>query len=286
MTSEQLTFGETPKKAWKDETFIGFDTETSGRFPLVAEVVELAAVKWRGGKIIETFETFIRPTRPQDAKAISIHKITDEMVAQAPLMKDVLPRFLEFIGPDSILVAHNAPFDMGFLALEFEKYGIPLPSNKVICTSLLSLKTHPDLTSHRLVYLVSHFGIQVANFHRALEDSRACMEVAVKLMQALGETVSTDFILQTQGGALEWPKFSVSDLEANAVLSPLVEASRKQLVVDLTYSGGANPGQPRRITPHGIVRNPKGDYVVGLEHKENIEKRYYLNRVLEVKILD
>lgn len=273
------------KTLWKDQTFIGFDTETTGKYPLAAEVVEVAAVKWRAGKIIDKFESFIKPTQKMGDFVISIHKITNDMVADAPKASEVLPKFLDFI-KDDILVAHHAPFDMGFLSVELEKLKLPLPKSQVVCSSLLSRKVFPNTINHRLATLVQHFGIKVEHAHRALEDSKACLEVALKCMEKLGENATMDYVFQAQGGALEWDKYSVKDLLENSKVAALIEASQKQLLTEIVYEGGTNPGKPRNITPLGIVRNPQGDYVVGMDQAEQKEKRYYLNRITSTKILD
>ncbi len=271
---------------WKHQTFVGFDTETTGRFPLVAEIVEIAAVKWRDGKIIDKFESFVRPSKPMGEAVMKIHHISNEMVADAPFMKDVLPKFNDFISDGSILVAHHAPFDLGFLALEYEKLNMPLPTNKTLCTSLLSRKIFPKFINHRLATLVYEFKIKVASAHRALDDSRACLEAGIICMETLDKEATIDFVYGAQGGPLEWPRFSMTDLEKHEKFGALVEGSRKQLVLEIIYEGGASPGKPRNITPLGIVRNAEGDYVVGHCHTENKEKRYYLNRISSVKILD
>ncbi|MBK9294551.1 MAG: exonuclease [Oligoflexia bacterium] len=270
---------------WKEQTFIGFDTETTGKYPLAAEVVEVAAVKWRSGKIVDKFESFVRPKEKMSDFIIGIHKITNEMVENAPLAKEVLPKFLEFI-KDGILIAHHAPFDMGFISAELEKLNLNLPTNKVICTSLLSRKLFPHTLNHRLATLVEYFGIKVVHAHRALEDSKACLEIALKCMEKVGESATMELIYQAQGGALEWSNYSVKDLNENPQYSALVEASQKKLLTEIVYEGGSNPGKPRNIIPQGIVRNPQGDYVVGFDNSDQKEKRYYLNRIKSSKILD
>ncbi len=272
-------------KPWAEYTFVGFDTETTGKFPLVAEIVEVAGVKWRNGQVIDTFQSLVKPKEKMGDFVISIHHITNEMVVHAPVISDVLPQFEAFI-KDSILIAHHAPFDMGFLALEYEKLKIPLPESKVICTCLLSQKTNPKSTNHRLATLVALFGVKVDQAHRALADSRACLEVGLKCMEAVGPQATLEDIYKAQGGGLDWNRHSMKDLLQNETTRNIVEAASKQLVLEITYQGGSNPGQPRNITPQGLVRNPIGDYVVGLCHRENREKRYYLNRILTAKILD
>ena len=111
-------------KPWTDYTYVAFDTETSGKFPLVAEIVEIAAVKWRQGKIIDTYQTLVKPDRLMGEAVIKIHHITNEMVANAPRIHEVIDGFDQFI-KESILIAHHAAFDLGFLTIEFEKLNRP-----------------------------------------------------------------------------------------------------------------------------------------------------------------
>jgi len=128
--------------------------------------------------------------------------------------------------------------------------------------------------------------VKMGQAHRALEDSRACLEVCLQCMEKLGGDSTLEFIAKAQGGSFEWSRFSMNDLLAQELTRPLVEGSEKQWVLEITYQGGTQPGEPRRITPQGLVRARDGDYVVGHCHRENTEKRFYLNRFLTVKVLD
>jgi DNA polymerase-3 subunit epsilon len=272
-------------KPWRDYTYVAFDTETSGKFPLVAEIVEIAAVKWLGGKVIETYQTLVKPTQAMGEAVINIHHITNEMVIDAPTIASVLPGFNAFID-GSILMAHHASFDMGFIAIEYEKIGMTLPTAPVLDSCLLGQKAFPTSINHRLATLVGLLNIKMDQAHRALDDSKACQEVTLKCMEVLGKDATLDFMFKVQGGAFEWPRFSMGDLLAGEVTRPLVEGCRKQLVLEITYQGGTKAGIPRRMTPQGLVRNPSGDYIVGLCHTENTEKRFFLNRISSAKILD
>src|SRR5690554_5714295 len=109
-----MNFSDLP---WRSVDLVAFDTETTGKYPLSAEVCELAAVKWRDGKIVDTFQTLLKPSRPMDAEVIAIHGITNEMVENAPRMVEKIDEFREFIS-GAVLLAHHAPFDLGFLALD------------------------------------------------------------------------------------------------------------------------------------------------------------------------
>jgi DNA polymerase-3 subunit epsilon len=272
-------------RPWRDYTYVSFDTETSGKYPLVAEVVEVAAVKWQNGKVIDTFQSLVKPHRLMGEAVIRIHHITNEMVAGAPLMPEVLPQFDAFI-KDSVLMAHHAAFDLGFLTLEYEKLNLPLPNNVVLDSCLLSLKAFPNLPNHRLATLVNALGVKMNQAHRALEDSKACLEVSLRCMETLGGLATLEFIALAQGGMFEWPRFSMNDLLSRDLTRPLVQGSEKQWVLEITYQGGRQAGEPRRITPQGLVRSMGGDYVVGFCHRDLIEKRFYLSRISSVKVLD
>ncbi len=272
-------------KPWREYTYVAFDTETSGKFPLVGEIVEIAGVKWQGGKIMDTYQTFVKPTKPMGEAVMKIHHITNEMVEGAPKIHEVLPAFDSFI-QGSILMGHNAAFDLGFLAIEYDHLSMSLPTAPTLDSCLLGRKAFPESVNHRLATLVGLLNIKVSQAHRALDDSRACQEISIKSMEKINSQGSLDEIFKEQGGALLWPRYSMTDLLSHEVTGVLVEGSKKQLVLEITYQGGVKSGQPRRITPQGLVRNPIGDYVVGLCHNDNTEKRFYLNRILSAKILD
>ena len=95
---------------------VAFDTETSGAYPLESEIIELGAVKWVNGKIIDRFQVLLKPRKLLEESNIRIHGITNEMVADAPSMSAHIKPFCEFIN-DTVLLAHHAPFDLGFLTV-------------------------------------------------------------------------------------------------------------------------------------------------------------------------
>jgi DNA polymerase III epsilon subunit family exonuclease len=102
-----------------DITFVAFDTETTGLFPIRHRLVEIGAVHFRlDDHELATFEQLIDPQIPIPREVQQVHGITDTMVRGQSTVEQVLPRFIEFLGPcDTILLAHNAPFDLGFLAI-------------------------------------------------------------------------------------------------------------------------------------------------------------------------
>ncbi|MCC6278098.1 MAG: exonuclease [Oligoflexia bacterium] len=273
-------------KNWRDCVFVGFDTETSGKYPLTAEIVEVAGAKWKNGQIIERFQALVKPVRPMGEQVIAIHGITNEMVADAPSIGEVIGPFLKFMG-DGIPVAHHAAFDMGFLAPEIERAGLSLPTGPVLDTCFLGQRVIPKLFNYRLATLVKELKVPQERAHRALDDAEACLGVALELMKKLGDDKTIGEVFAAQESVFEWERFSLKKLVTQSeTYSVLVEASQKQLAIEFKYEGGSTPGEPRRMTPQGIVRTPQGDYVVGLCHREHREKRFYVNRISSAVILD
>jgi DNA polymerase-3 subunit epsilon len=273
-------------KPWTEYSYVGFDTETSGKYPLCAEVVEVAATKWANGKVVDTYQSLVKPIRPMGEQVIAIHGITNEMVQDAPPIKKVVAEFAEFI-KGSVPIAHHAAFDMGFLAPEYELAGLTLPEGPVIDSCFLGQKVIPRLFNYRLATLVKELGVIHAKAHRALEDSQACLDVALKLMEKAGSDKTLDEILKIQAVEFFWPRYSLKDISSQSnTYMVLIEASRGQLVTEITYDGGSQPGAVRQITPAGLVRTHQGDYIVAMCHREHREKRFYVNRISSAKILD
>lgn len=265
-------------KPWKDLTLVGFDTETTGKYPLDAEICEIAAVKWRGGQIVDRFESLIHPSRPMGAEVIAIHGITNEMVESAPRMSEKIQGFHSFI-QDSVLVAHHAPFDLGFIAVEFEKSGLSLPESPVLCSSLLARRLFPESENHRLQTLIGFFGLARGTAHRALDDAQACLEVALRCLEKTGSESPLTKALEVQGGALTWERFSMKALDKEPIAKVLIQAIRDQGVVEMAYAAGSKPGEKRRVHPMGLVRSLDGDFVVAYAEKDQRSKRYMLEKI-------
>lgn len=154
-----------------DATYVVFDVETTGLSAIYDSIIELAAVKMHKGNVIDTFEAFINPGHPLSATTISLTGITDKMVQEQGRPEiDVMKEFQAFC-KDTILVAHNASFDMGFLNTTYRKHQLPEATNPVIDTLELSRVLHPELKSHRLNTLAKKYGVALEQHHRAVYDS-------------------------------------------------------------------------------------------------------------------
>ncbi|WP_018392384.1 PolC-type DNA polymerase III [Bacillus sp. 37MA] len=164
------------------DTFVVFDVETTGLSAVYDTIIELAAVKIKDGDIIDRFERFANPHHPLSATTIELTGITDEMVRDAPDVDEALGDFKEWCG-DSILVAHNASFDMGFIQTGYEKYGIGRIGNPVIDTLELARLIYPDMKNHRLNTLAKKFDVELTQHHRAIYDAEATGYILLKLLK-------------------------------------------------------------------------------------------------------
>ncbi|MBC87031.1 MAG: exonuclease [Bdellovibrionaceae bacterium] len=271
---------------WRDQTWIGFDLETTGKYPLTAEICEIGAVKWRDGKVVDEFSQLVKPTRPMGEEVIKIHNITNEMVEDAPSIDQIIGGFREFIGED-LLVAHHAPFDMGFLSVEFEKYDLGLPKRPVVCSSLFSRNNLSGVENYRLQTLVSHFSLEGGQAHRATDDARACLEVMLLLLEQNknSDQLDVDQIYKLQGRKLNWFEYSIAYLRQFEATMAIVDSFEQEKSLDMVYKGGSRPGKTRTVFPEGLVRNPNGDFLVAKDKLEDEQpKRFYLSRIQEASV--
>lgn len=159
--------------------YVVFDLETTGTNWQKDSIIEISALKASGGIVTDTFSTLVCPQCPIPYGATQVNGITDEMVADAPLLKEALPEFLEFAG-GSVLVGHNIhTFDLRFLAkAAWELLEREIP-NDYLDTLYMARHCLPQLPHHRLTDLAQYFQIDTQGAHRALEDCRmnqACYE--------------------------------------------------------------------------------------------------------------
>ena len=166
--------------------FTVFDTETTGLNPSEGDqILQIGAVRIVNGRLLahECYEQLVHPGRDIPEAGIPIHGITPEMVADQPRIEAVLPVFHRFAA-DSVLVAHNAAFDMKFLQLLEPRTGVVF-DQPVLDTLLLSVVAHPHQTSHRLEALAERFGLNIMGRHTALGDAMVTAEVWLCLLEQL-----------------------------------------------------------------------------------------------------
>lgn len=165
-----------------------FDTETTGLNPSQGdEIIQIGATRILNGKLLrgESFEQLVDPGRPLAPESAAIHGITEDMLCGQPGIDKVLPAFHAFAA-DTVLVAHNAAFDMRFLQLKEARTGLRF-DQPVLDTLLLSAVIHPNQDSHRLEAIAERLGLTILGRHTALGDAIVTAEVFVKLIPLLAE---------------------------------------------------------------------------------------------------
>lgn len=169
-----------------DDTYVVFDIETTGLSKEKEMITEIGAVKVADGKIIDRFSTFVNPQRPISAEITKLTGITDDMVKDAPTIENVLPEFLKFC-EDTVLVAHNASFDTGFIRIAAERAGLGELHYTIVDTLELARALLPELNKHKLDIVCEHLGVTLNGHHRAVNDAEATAEVFIKFLDMLAE---------------------------------------------------------------------------------------------------
>lgn len=167
----------TPKYEYKKletpnfSNYIVLDFETTGLSPKENEILEIGALKIQNHKIIDKFETLIKPKSPIPPFIENKINITNEMVSNSPFLEQIFKDFIKFLG-NSPLVIHNAKFDMSFLIENAKKFNIEI-KNQVFDTVSGTKKLFPELKKYNLAFLCKNFNIQNINAHRAMSDAMA-----------------------------------------------------------------------------------------------------------------
>jgi DNA polymerase-3 subunit epsilon len=171
----------------REVTFVVLDLETTGGAPDGNGITEIGAVKVQGGEQLGEFGTLVNPGGPIPPFITVLTGITEAMVAPAPTIAEALPALLEFLG-GAVFVAHNAPYDTGFLKAACAQHGYRWPMPRVLDTAQLARKVliQDEVPNHRLGTLAAYFRTATVPNHRALADARATVEVLHALIGRLG----------------------------------------------------------------------------------------------------
>lgn len=157
------------------DDFVVIDIETTGLTPDYDEIIELSALKVSGNNVIDSFSSLVKPTHKIDDFIVSYTGITNEMLQDAPSIKTALPAFLDFIG-DSLIVGHNANFDINFIYDYTELILKKTFSNDFVDTMRLSRWLLKELPSHKLQAVIDFYSIGTTVQHRALADCQSTLE--------------------------------------------------------------------------------------------------------------
>ena len=156
--------------------YVIVDIETTWLSAYKHHITEIAAVRFDGEKIIDQFHSLVNPERHIPSFITKLTWITNEMVADAPVIKDVLEEFLPYLW-DDIFVAHNATFDYNFITFHTYQHFNRHLTNERLCTRMLVKKNFPEIPKRNLWFLCEYFKINNNQAHRALSDVMATVEL-------------------------------------------------------------------------------------------------------------
>ncbi len=266
-------------------TFVAFDTETTGLWAPSNRIVEIGAVKFRlDDDQSESFQSLVNPERPMPEDVIPIHGITDDMVARAEPIKPVLEHFFDFCGTSSVLIAHNAAFDISFVYFDMDRSSLKVDTGPILDTVDIYRRFFPGLPGYSLELLSKHFGITENQQHRALADA----ELVHRLFRrAIDRIPSVDAMAKLRTTVTV---HDLSSWEAQADKLPpgfetLREAAQQNCRIEMVYG---TPG----VEPSSRVVRPRQFYALGSQHymqayceRVNAERTFRLDRITEYKII-
>ena len=182
-----MNISETPLS---QTTFAVIDLETSGGSPRSgAGITEIGVVKVRGGVVLGTFQSFVDPGHSLPPFITQLTGITDEMLLSAPFIDEVLPTLFEFLGSaeETVLVAHNSPFDLSFLKAATAAHEFPWPNYLTVDTARLAraVLDRDEVINCKLGTLAEFFNAQTSPTHRALDDALATVDVLHGIIERL-----------------------------------------------------------------------------------------------------
>ncbi len=267
-----------------EQLFVAFDTETTGLWAPSNKLVEIGAVKFcLGGSRTSTFQSLINPERPMPAEVIAIHGITDEMVADARKIGEVMPDFLEFCGTDTILLAHNAMFDISFLAVELDRLKLKRPGNLVLDTVTISRKVFPEAQSYSLLSLAQQFELSQEQKHRALDD--AILVQKIFELAARKINISTTQELTKKFEPIRIADWQLEKVTLPAKFSGITKALENSLRVEISYAGNGQALSVRVVRPKAIYSLKSKLYVNAYCELAGDERTFRLDRIESYRLL-
>lgn len=198
-----LTVSPSSAEPLSNITFVAFDLETTGFSAEFDRIIEIGAVKFRNGKVLKKRSWLINPSIPIPENSQNLHGITEEMVAESPPFSEVFPEFAGFV-KGTVLLSHNAKFDLKFLLAELKRNNMPAPDNTVIDTLKLARVWFPDAGTYSLENLVKHLRIPARTFHRALFDSEYVTAFFIVGVKKLTPDSTLDELTRIAGGSLKF----------------------------------------------------------------------------------
>jgi DNA polymerase III epsilon subunit family exonuclease len=258
--------------------FIAFDLETTGISSFADRIVDIGAVRFRPASAgVETFEQLVDPEQTIAPVVTAIHGITDEDVLGQPVIAEVLPAFDEFIGDsDTVLVAHNAPFDCSFLAAAYTASDRRPPNNRIICSLSLFRQAFPHFENYKLETIGRNLKLIINEEHRGLADSLLLMRCLTLAFEFLPQYEYLNKLI-AGSNVYRFNDYSSVDITPPNEFNKLQLAIEGECTLEIRY--GEFPGPPRLITPKKIFRQNNAYYLKAHCHNDDLEKTFRLDRI-------
>jgi len=267
------------------ETYFAFlDVETTGLDPNSGDkICEIAVIKTVNGQIADEFVTLLNPGRTIPERAVSIHGITQTMVNRAPFFRDIANDLLDFLN-DTVIVAHNARFDLEFLRSELRNLNLYLPENNIIDTLAIARRYY-TFPSNSLGDIARYIGLPIDKQHRALADvttTKDILEYFIKDLERRGIRLkSLKDILKLQGKSVELRT-------SNELVLPteIEQALREKSKLEIKYlSAYEEETSTRVIEPFDISVSKANTYIHAYCHLRKERCTFRLDRILGIKVL-
>ncbi|MFA9408946.1 MAG: exonuclease domain-containing protein [Candidatus Dadabacteria bacterium] len=267
------------------ETYFAFlDVETTGLDPNSGDkICEIAVIKTVNGQIADEFVTLLNPGRTIPERAVSIHGITQTMVNRAPFFRDIANDLLDFLN-DTVIVAHNARFDLEFLRSELRNLNLYLPENNIIDTLAIARRYY-TFPSNSLGDIARYIGLPIDKQHRALADvttTKDILEYFIKDLERRGIRLkSLKDILKLQGKSVELRT-------SNELVLPteIEQALREKSKLEIKYlSAYKEETSTRVIEPFDISVSKANTYIHAYCHLRKERCTFRLDRILGIKVL-
>ena len=255
--------------------FVAFDTETTGLHPARERIIEVSAVKFRLGGELEHFDALVDPERPIPEGASRVNHIYDADVAGQPTIDLVLPEFTAFLG-DSVLVAHNAEFDVNFLAHEAKRCGLTLPRLPVLDSVEITRRLRPELPNYKLETVGRALGCELPQLHRALADAQTLREIFTRLVTA-SKLQNARALFEVACGALSFGPDERLWMWLPPELAALEQALETGGRVTILYEPEGKRQDAREITPRSWMRRPGATYLMAHCEREHADRSYRLD---------
>jgi len=259
------------------------DVETTGLDPYAGDrVCEVAVLRCQTGDELDALQVLVNPQRPMDPRAYAVHGIDDEMLADAPPFDEVAADVLDVIA-DAVILGHNTPFDLGFIAAEMERAGRVLPPVVALDTLRLARRTF-RLRRYSLGPLAEALGVGIrGTAHRAMVDvlqTRAVFQRIVDEYWPRGVRTVSDLIA-AQGGPLAQPAPPILNAP-----DPIKQALRDRRHLWLVYDSEQGGRSERVVRPIAVRETGRGIILVAHCLLRDALRHFRIDRIVEMEIVD